>query len=101
MGFDRKQLKEAPKLLYGFRGRRIEPIGSISLPLSFCSLHNARIEHITLDVVDMHYPYNAIFDRGFLNTFKTALHSLYLRLKVPAALGVISICGNQKETRNI
>jgi hypothetical protein len=30
MGFDRKQLKEAPKPLYGFGGRKIEPIGSVS-----------------------------------------------------------------------
>jgi hypothetical protein len=28
MGFNRKQLKEASKSLYGFIGRRIEPIGS-------------------------------------------------------------------------
>jgi hypothetical protein len=34
MGFDRKQLKEAMKLLYSFGGRRIEPVGSIPLPVS-------------------------------------------------------------------
>jgi hypothetical protein len=36
----------------------------------------------------MNYPYNAIFGRGLLNTFEAALHSLYLCLKVLAALGV-------------
>jgi hypothetical protein len=41
MGFDRKQLKEATKPLYGFGGRRIEPVGSISLLVSFSSLQNA------------------------------------------------------------
>jgi hypothetical protein len=35
MGFDRKQLKEATKPMYNFGGRRIEPIGSISLLVSF------------------------------------------------------------------
>jgi hypothetical protein len=49
----------------------------------------------------MSYPYNAIFRRGLLNTFKAALHSLYLCLKVPTTLGVISIHGNKKEARNI
>jgi hypothetical protein len=49
----------------------------------------------------MSYPYNAIFGRGLLNTFEAALHSLYLCLKVPAALGVISIHGNKKVERNI
>jgi hypothetical protein len=101
MGLIKKQLKEAPKPLYGFRGRKIEPLGSISLPVSFSSLAKARTEYITFDVVDMSYPYNAIFRRGLLNTFKVALHSLYLYLKVPAGMGVISIHGNKKEVRNI
>jgi hypothetical protein len=101
MGFDRKQLKEASKPLYGFSGRRIEPIGSISLPVSFGSLRNARTEYMPFDVVDMNYPYNAIFGRGLLNTFEVALHSNYLCLTVPAALGVISIHGSQKDPRNI
>jgi hypothetical protein len=86
MGFDRKQLKEASNPLYSFGGRRIEPIGSISLSVSFGSLHNAHTEYITFDLVDMHYPYNAIFDRGLLNTFEIALHSTYLGIKVPAPL---------------
>jgi hypothetical protein len=62
---------------------------------------NPRTEFITFDVVDMHYPYNAIFGRGLLNTFKAALHSGYLYLKVPATFRVISIFGSQKDTRNI
>jgi hypothetical protein len=55
----------------------------------------------TFDVVDMSYPNNAIFGRGLLNTFEATLHSLYLCLKVPATLGVISISGNQKDAKNI
>jgi hypothetical protein len=81
--------------------RRIEQIDSISLSVSFGSLRNARTEHITFDIVGMHYPYNAIFDRGLLNPFEVALHSIFLCLKVPAALGVISIHGYQKNARNI
>jgi hypothetical protein len=101
MGLSKKQLKEASKPLYGFRGRKIEPIGTISLPVSFGSLSSARTEYITFHVVDMSYPYNAIFGRGLLNTFEAALHSHYLCLKVPATLGVISIHGSQKDARNI
>jgi hypothetical protein len=101
MGFDRKQFKEASKSMYAFNGRRIEPIGSISMPVSFGGLHNARTEYITFDVAGMHYPYNAIFDRGLLNTFEATLHSAYLCLKLPDALGVISIHDSQKDARNI
>jgi hypothetical protein len=69
--------------------------------VSFDGLSNVRIKYITFDVVDMSYPYNAIFRRGLLNTFEAALHSLYLCLKVPATLGVISIHSSQKDARNI
>jgi hypothetical protein len=101
MCFNRKQLKEASKPLYGFGRRRIKPVGSISLLVSFGSLRNARTEYITFDVVDMNYPYNNIFRRGLLNTFEVALHSLYLYLNVLAALGVISIHDSKKDARNI
>jgi hypothetical protein len=69
--------------------------------VSFDSLAKAHTEYITFNVVDMSYLYNAIFERGLLNTFEATLHSLDLYLKVPATLGVISIHGNQKEARNI
>jgi hypothetical protein len=49
----------------------------------------------------MLYPYNAIFGQGLLNTFKAALHSEYLCLKVLATFGIITIFGSQKEARNI
>jgi hypothetical protein len=114
MGFSQKQLKEASTPLYSFGGNKIEPIGSILLPVSFGIPSHACIEYITFDmvdmsypnnatfdVVDMSYPNNAIFGRGLLNTFEATLHSLYLCLKVPATLGVISISGNQKDAKNI
>jgi hypothetical protein len=101
MGLNKSQLKESPKPLYGFGGRKIKPIDSISLPVSFGSPSNARTEYITFDVVDISYPYNTIFRRDLLNTLEASLHSLYLCMKVPVALGVISIHGNQKEARNM
>jgi hypothetical protein len=47
MGFNKKQLKEALKPLYGFDEKKIEPVGSISLPMSFNTLSNVRTEYIT------------------------------------------------------
>jgi hypothetical protein len=101
MGYDRGQLREATKPLYGFSIKRIEPVGVITLPVSFGSLKNPRTKYITFDVVNIHNPYNAIFGRGLLNTFEVAFHSAYLCLKVPASLGVISIHDSQKDDRNI
>jgi hypothetical protein len=94
MGFDRKQLRELSKPLYRFGGKRIEPVGTITLPVSFSTPKNPRTEYITFDVVDMAYPYNAIFGTGLLNTFEATLHSAYLCLKVPATFGVITVFGS-------
>jgi hypothetical protein len=63
------------KPLYGFGGQRVEPVSIITLPISFGTPQNRRTEYITFDAVDMHYPYNAIFRRGLLNTFEAALQS--------------------------
>jgi hypothetical protein len=101
MRFDQKQLSEPSKPLYGFSGRTTEPARAITLPVSYATPKNTRTEYITFDVVDMPYPYSAIFGRGLLNTFEPALHSAYLCLKLPAAFGVISLFGSQQEARNI
>jgi hypothetical protein len=100
MGYDRKQLREPMKLLYGFSRKRIEPVGVITLSVSFGTPKNPRTEYITFDVVDMLYPYNIIFKRGTLNTFEAALHSCYLCHKISATFGVISVFGSQQDARN-
>jgi hypothetical protein len=42
MGYNRKQLKESMKPLYGFGGKRIEAVGVITLPVSFGTPQNPR-----------------------------------------------------------
>jgi hypothetical protein len=101
MDFDQKQLREPSKPLYGFGRKRIEPVGTITLPMSFSTPKNPHTEYITFDVVDMPYPSNAIFGRGLLNTFEATLHSAYRCLKVPGTFRVISIFGSQQDARNI
>jgi hypothetical protein len=60
----------------------------------FGTLKNPHTEYITFDVVDILYPYNAIFGRGILNTFEAALHLVYLCLKIPATFRVIFVFGS-------
>jgi hypothetical protein len=100
MKLSRTQLQPLESPLVGFRGKRIDALGKISLPVSFRDQQNARIEYMTFDVVYLYYPYNAIFDRGFANKFNVVIHMGYLCMKILALHGVITIHGNQKEARN-
>ena len=56
---------------------------------------------MTFDVVDLCYPYNAIFGRGFANKFNAAIHMGYLCMKMPALHRIITVHCSQKEARNI
>jgi hypothetical protein len=87
--------------LYGFGGKRIEPMSVITLPVSFGTPQNPRTEYITFDVVDMHYPYDTIFGSELLNTFEAVLHTGYLYLKVSTTFKIILVFGSQKDARNI
>jgi hypothetical protein len=97
MGYDKKQLKEPTKPLYGFGGKKIKPVGVVTLPIFFGTPKNPRTEYITFDVVDILYLYNVIFRQGLQNTFEAALHLAYLCLKVPATFSAITVRGSQKE----
>ena len=69
--------------------------------VSFETVSNARTEQIAFDVVDMYYPYNALFRRGTLNAFEAVISYSYLCMKMPAINGVITVHGDQTEARNI
>jgi hypothetical protein len=71
-----------------------------SLPYPFDTPQNPCTEYITFDVVDMLHPYNAIFRRDLLNTFKTVLHSSYLCLKILATFDVIPILWQSARRQN-
>jgi hypothetical protein len=52
-------------------------------------------------VVDIYYPYNALFRRGTLNAFEAVISYSYLCMKMPAINEVIIVHGDQTEARNI
>ena len=101
MNIDRNLLQPADVPLISFGGKRVNALGKITLPVSFGDLSNPRIEHVTFDIVEMNYPYNAIFGRGLMNKFEAIVHQLYLCMKMPASKGVITVRGNQQLARDI
>jgi hypothetical protein len=101
MGISHSLLKPSDNPLYGFGGKGTFPVGKIELPLSFGVAPNARSDHVTFDIVDMVYPYNAIMGRGSINKFEAVIHRLYLCMKIPGLQGVIIVYGNQQTACNI
>ena len=70
MGFTEKNLHKSQYPLISFGGKRIEALGKIELNVTFGEGNTQRTELITFDVVDIAYPYNAIF--GCNNIIKFA-----------------------------
>lgn len=73
MRLDRWTLDPAGNPLYGFGGRKIDAIGKKAIPVSFVEGERVRTEVITFDIVDIDYPYTAIFGRGFTNKFQVVI----------------------------
>ena len=99
MGFTEAALKKSQYPLIGFGGKRIEALGKIELNVTFGEGAAQRTEAITFDVVDINYPYNAIFGRNTLVKFATVIHQSYLCMKLPTAGGIVTVFGNQEEAR--
>ena len=56
---------------------------------------------ITFDIVNMDYPYTAIFGRGVLNKFEMVIKQSYLCMKMPSPFGIITIHRYQATSRRI
>ena len=54
---------------------------------------------ITFDIVDVNYPYNAVFGRNTIVKFTAVIHQPYLCMKLPTVGGVLTVFGNQEEAR--
>lgn len=83
--------------LIGFGGKKIEAMGKAEINVTFSQAATMGTEVITFDIMDIQYPYNAIFGRSIINKFAAAIDQPYLRMKIPTAGGVLSIFGSQEE----
>ena len=99
MGFTETALKKSQYPLIGFGGKRIEALGKIELNVTFGEGAAQRTRAITFDVVDINYPYKAIFGRNTLVKFTAVIHQSYLCMKLPTAGGIVTVFGNQEEVR--
>ena len=60
-----------------------QPLGQITLPVTFGDRNNFRTENIAFGVADTPLPYNGILGRPALTKFMAASHYAYNVLKIP------------------
>jgi hypothetical protein len=77
-------------------GAVVTLVGQISLPITFRTQENFRMETIQFEVSDFETAYNAFLGRPTLSMFMEIPHNAYLVLTMRGPRGVISIRGDIK-----
>ena len=95
INLDKRLLEPAGNSLFGFGGKKIDALGKKAIPVSFVEGEKVHTKAITFDIVNMDYPYTAIFSRGVLNKFKMVIKQSYLCMKMPSPFGIIIVHGDQ------
>jgi hypothetical protein len=74
-------------------GRRVMPLGTITLSVTFGDQVHYRKETLYFEVVDFKGPYHTILGRPCYAKFMAIPSYAYLKLKMPGPCGVITIAG--------
>jgi hypothetical protein len=61
----------------------VTPVGQITVPITFETRENFRIENLQFEVADFGMDYNAFLGRPTLSKFMVIPHYTYLVLKMP------------------
>jgi hypothetical protein len=70
----------------------------VVLPVTFGTKDNYRTEYIKFEVADFDSSYHPILGRPALAKFMAVPHYVYLLLKMPGKIGVLTLRGNLKKS---
>jgi hypothetical protein len=100
MGLDiSKMLTPSRAPFYGIvPGNAATPLGSVVLPVTFGTKDNYGTEYMKFEVADSGSSYHAILGRPALAKFMAVPHYVYLLLKMPGKIGVLTLCGDLKKS---
>ena len=87
--------------MFNFGGKKIDALGKKAILVSFKEGERVRTETITFDIVNMDYPYTAIFGTGFTNKFEVVIKQSYLCMKMLSPFGIIMVHEDQLASRQI
>jgi hypothetical protein len=77
-------------------GLSCAPIGKVRVDVAFGGRDNCRVENLEFEVVDLDSPYHALLGRPALAAFMATTHTAYLKMKMPAPRGPLTVVGNYK-----
>ncbi|PKA59965.1 hypothetical protein AXF42_Ash009649 [Apostasia shenzhenica] len=97
MGLKEANLLRAGTTLLGFSGERVQPLGFITLPVSFGDDNGHAMSMVNFAVIKAKSGYNAILGRTTLNSFGMVISTTHLCAKFPTSSGVVTIRGDAKQ----
>ncbi|XP_051221267.1 uncharacterized protein [Lolium perenne] len=71
-------------------------MGKVQVDVLFGGRDNCRVENIIFEVVDLDSPYYALLGRPTLAKFMGSTHMVYLKMKMSAPNGILTVVGNYK-----
>ena len=99
MGFDRARLIPTTTLLVGFGGKKVFPLGAVTLSVTVGNYLQQITRDVTFLVVDYSSAYNGILERPTLNSWKAATSTYHLMIKFPTEYGIGELRGDQVAAR--
>jgi hypothetical protein len=79
-------------------GNVAHPLGTVVLQVTFGTRENYHTEFIKFEVANFESSYHAILGRPALAKFMAVLHYVYLLLKMPGQIGVLTLRGDLKKS---
>ena len=95
MNLERDQLRPVHSPLVGFGGMKVQPVGTIMLPVVVGTYPQQVTRNVNFLVVYCSSSYNAIIGRPTLNSWKAVTSTYHLSVKFPTEHGVGEVQGDQ------
>ena len=99
MKLGRDRLRPVNSPLVGFGGMRVQPVGTVTLPVVVGAYPQQVTKDVSFLVVDCSSSYNAIIGRPTLNSWRAVTSTYHLSVKFPTDYGVGQVQGDQLAAR--